>query len=186
VGADHFYELVKSGFYDGCKFFRVVSFVAQFGISGDPQMTAKWQYKNIPDDKFKRGDPNRQSNKRSYMTFAKDQMPNSRTTRVFINCIDNARLDGMGFTPFAEVISGMPAIDALYSGYDEEPSRSEDRIEKEGNAYLEQAFPRLDSIKSVTILNSKPPEAIQADEAKKAAASKTGSGQPARAKKGAG
>jgi peptidyl-prolyl cis-trans isomerase A (cyclophilin A) len=187
VGADRFYELVKSGFYDGCKFFRVVGFVVQFGISGDPQVSAKWQDRNIPDDRFKRGDPNRQSNKRGYLTFAKGQIPNSRTTQVFINCIDNARLDGMGFTPFAEIISGMPAIDALYSGYDEEPSRSQDRIQKEGNAYLEQAFPRLDSIKSATILNSKPPEATQADEAKKAAATpKVGSGQPAPAKKGAG
>jgi peptidyl-prolyl cis-trans isomerase A (cyclophilin A) len=188
VGADRFYELVKSGFYDGCKFFRVVSFVVQFGISGDPQMSAKWRNKNIPDDKFKRGDPNRQSNKRGYVTFAKDQVPNSRTTQVFINSIDNARLDTMGFTPFGEVISGMPAIDALYGGYEEEPSSpsSQDRIEREGNAYLEQAFPRLDSIKSATILPKKPPEATQADEAKKVATPKAGSGQPAPAKKGAG
>jgi peptidyl-prolyl cis-trans isomerase A (cyclophilin A) len=179
MAADRFYELVKAGFYDGCKFFRVVGFVVQFGINGDPQTNAKWEEKRIPDDRFKRADPNRQSNKRSYLSFAKTQQPNSRTTQVFINCIDNARLDGMGFTPFGEVVSGMDAIDALYSGYDEEPSRSQDRIQREGNAYLESAFPKLDSIKKATILPEEPPEAKKADDARKAAAKKPASGPPA-------
>jgi peptidyl-prolyl cis-trans isomerase A (cyclophilin A) len=168
-GADRFYELVKSGFYDRCKFFRVAGFVVQFGISGDPHISAKWHEANIPDDTYQPRDKNRQSNKRGYVTFAKTQMPNSRTTQVFINCLDNSQLDRTGFTPFGIVLSGMDAIDSLYSNYGEEPSTasSQDRIEKEGDAYLKAAFPKLDSINTAVILTSKPKEAEKADESKK-------------------
>jgi peptidyl-prolyl cis-trans isomerase A (cyclophilin A) len=183
-GADRFYELVKSGFYDRCKFFRVAGFVVQFGISGDPHVTAKWQDNHIPDDKYKRKDPALQSNKRGYLTFAKPpQMPNSRTTQVFINCLDNAMLDRQGFTPFGRVLSGMSAIDALYSGYNEEPTASQDRIMSEGDAYLNAAFPKLDSIRTATILPGKPKEA---DEAQKPSEPTPNATQPAAAKKGAG
>jgi peptidyl-prolyl cis-trans isomerase A (cyclophilin A) len=167
-GADRFYELVKSGFYDRCKFFRVAGFVVQFGINGDPKVSAKWRDANLPDDKFGRTDQNRKSNKRAYVTFAKAQVPNSRSTQIFINCVDNGQLDAMGFTPFGVVISGMEAIDALYSGYGEEPSTgaSQDRIEKEGDAYLNAAFPKLDTIRTAVLLPGKPPEPKKADEAK--------------------
>jgi len=179
--ADRFYELVKSAFYDRCKFFRVAGFCVQFGLSADPAVSAKWRDANIPDDKFKRDDKNRQSNKRGYVTFAKAALPNSRSTQIFVNCINNPDLDAQGFTPFGIVLSGMDAIDMLYSGYGEEPatSSSQDRILKEGNAYLSAAFPRLDSIKSATLLPGKPElpkgpeEANKADDAKKPEATKT-------------
>jgi peptidyl-prolyl cis-trans isomerase A (cyclophilin A) len=168
VGADRFYELVKSGFYDRCKFFRVVDFVVQFGISGDPELNAKWHNANIPDDKFKGGDKNRQSNKRGYVSFAKAVMPNSRSTQIFINCVDNPQLDRDGFTPIGIVLSGMDAIDTLYSGYRDEPTNSQERMNKEGDAYINKAFPRLDSIKSATLLPGKPDLPKNADESKKA------------------
>jgi peptidyl-prolyl cis-trans isomerase A (cyclophilin A) len=193
-GADRFYELVKRGFYDRCKFFRVVGFVAQFGISGDPVESAKWRENAIPDDTFKHRDPDRKSNTRGYVTFAKSGMPNSRTTQIFINCVDNQNLDRQGFTPFGVVLSGMDAIDSLYSTYGEEPSNSQDRIQKEGDAYLSAAFPRLDSIKTATLLPGKPAEAKKpdetkqpedakkADEAKKPADAKPSASPPASAK----
>jgi len=193
-GADRFYELVKRGFYDRCKFFRVVGFVAQFGISGDPVESAKWRENAIPDDTFKHRDPDRKSNTRGYVTFAKSGMPNSRTTQIFINCVDNQNLDRRGFTPFGVVLSGMDAIDSLYSTYGEEPSNSQDRIQKEGDAYLSAAFPRLDSIKTATLLPGKPAEAKKpdetkqpedakkADEAKKPADAKPSASPPASAK----
>lgn len=156
-GSDRFYELVKSGFFDGCKFFRVVpGFVVQFGINGDPEVETKWRDKNIPDDHLARGDTNRQSNARGTVTFAKSGRPNSRTTQIFINTKSNANLDSMGFTPFGRVISGMAAVDAFYDGYVEEPQHSAQRIEMEGNAYLEKAFPKLDGIKKGTVLPGKP------------------------------
>jgi peptidyl-prolyl cis-trans isomerase A (cyclophilin A) len=184
-GADRFYELVKSGFFDRCKFFRVAGFVVQFGINGDPHISAKWREKNIPDDTYKRKDPNRQSNLRGYLTFAKAQMPNTRTTQVFINCVDNAQLDRMGFTPFGIVLSGMAAIDALYSEYGEEPTGSQDRMEAEGDAYLNKAFPKLDSIKSATLLPGKP-VLPKPDDDKKVSEPKPSASPPAPAKKPAG
>ena len=99
-GADRFYQLVKEGFFDGTKFFRVIRspkpFMAQFGISGDPKITAKWANSNIQDD------PVTQSNTRGMVSFAMSQSPNSRSTQLFINYADNARLDGTGFSPFGK------------------------------------------------------------------------------------
>jgi peptidyl-prolyl cis-trans isomerase A (cyclophilin A) len=148
-GADRFYNLVKNGFYDDTRFFRVVSgFMVQFGINGDPNIAAQWRGATIKDD------PVKQSNKRGYITFA-TAGPNSRTSQVFINFADNSGLDGQGFSPFGQVISGMTVVDALFSGYGEgAPSgRGPDqgRIQREGNTYLKKDFPNLDYVKKATI-----------------------------------
>src|SRR5690349_23842335 len=100
-GADRFYNLVKNGFYNDARFFRVISdFMVQFGINGNPKISQVWQDANIPDD------PVKQSNIRGMITFA-TAGPHTRTTQVFINFGDNAALDGQGFSPFGKVISGM-------------------------------------------------------------------------------
>src|SRR5690606_25144400 len=113
-GADRFEELVESGFYDDCRFFRVMKdFMVQFGINGDPIIQAQWRDRNIPDD------PVIESNRKGYMTFAKTSLPNSRSTQVFINYANNAFLDSQGFSPFGEVVEGMDAVEALYGGYGE-------------------------------------------------------------------
>jgi peptidyl-prolyl cis-trans isomerase A (cyclophilin A) len=148
-GADRFYNLVKNGFYDDARFFRVISgFMVQFGISGDPKVSTPWRSATIKDD------PVRQSNKRGYITFATSG-PDSRTSQVFINFADNSRLDGQGFAAFGQVTSGMNVVDALFSGYGEgAPSgRGPDqgRIQREGNPYLKKDFPDLDYIKKATI-----------------------------------
>ena len=112
-GADRFYNLVKNGFYDNARFFRVIDgFMAQFGINGDPNVAAVWRDANIKDD------PVKQSNTRGMITFA-TAGPNTRTTQVFINFGDNAALDGQGFSPFGKVVSGMDVVDSLYGGYGE-------------------------------------------------------------------
>jgi len=148
-GADRFFNLVKNGFYDENRFFRVISgFMVQFGINGDPKVSAPWQTARISDD------PVKQSNKRGFITFA-TAGPNSRTTQVFINFADNAALDGQGFSSFGQVTTGMNVVDALYSGYGEGAPRGrgpdQGRIQKEGNAYLTSAFPNLDYVRKATI-----------------------------------
>jgi peptidyl-prolyl cis-trans isomerase A (cyclophilin A) len=149
-GADRFYNLVKNGFFNDARFFRVISgFMVQFGISGDPKVAAAWRDASIADD------PVKQSNTRGMVTFA-TRGPNTRTTQVFINYADNARLNGMGFAPFGQVVSGMNVVDALYSKYGEGGPRGngpeQGRIQSEGNAYLTQAFPNLDYIKTATVV----------------------------------
>src|SRR4029077_19446479 len=107
-GADRFYNLVKNGFFDNDRFFRVVSgFMVQFGINGDPKLSSVWREARIKDD------PVKQSNARGYITFA-TAGPNTRTTQVFINFADNSALDNQGFAPFGKVVSGMNVVDALY------------------------------------------------------------------------
>jgi peptidyl-prolyl cis-trans isomerase A (cyclophilin A) len=148
-GADRFYNLVKSGFYDGDRFFRVVSFVVQFGINGDPSVSQLWSNLTIPDD------PVKQKNRRGTLAFAalgKD----TRRTQVFINIKDNGSLNTQGFAPFGRVISGMSeVVDHLYFGYGDMPPRGSGpdptKIELQGNRYLEDKFPRLDYIKTAVI-----------------------------------
>jgi len=148
-GADRFYNLVKNGFYDNARFFRVISgFMVQFGINADPKLSAVWRQARITDD------PVKQSNKRGMITFA-TAGPNTRTTQVFINFGDNAGLDRQGFAAFGQVVSGMNVVDALYSGYGEGAPNGQGpeqgRIQREGNAYLIKEFRKLDYIKKATI-----------------------------------
>jgi peptidyl-prolyl cis-trans isomerase A (cyclophilin A) len=148
-GADHFYYLVRTGFYDGARFYRVrPKFVVQFGINGDPSVSRLWK------DTYLTDDPVKQSNRRGTLSFAM-RGPNTRSTQVFVNLADNRRLDKDGFAPFAEVVAGMDVVDSFYSVYGEMAPRgsgpSPERIYTEGNAYLERHFPRLDFIRKAAI-----------------------------------
>lgn len=143
IGAARFEELVKDGFYDGARFFRVVpNFVVQFGLAADPKMTAKW-------DRKLEDDPVRQTNRIGSITFA-TAGPNTRTTQLFINLRSNQMLDDDGFAPFGVVVEGMDVVQKIYPGYGEQPDQ--ERIEKQGNAYLTKNFPNLDYIRKATIL----------------------------------
>ena len=148
-GADRFYNLVKNGYFNDVRFFRVLDgFMAQFGINGEPSVSAVWRDANIKDDAVK------QSNVRGTVTFA-TAGPNTRTTQVFINFGDNTGLDGQGFSPFGKVVSGMDVVDSLYSGYGEGAPNghgpNQGVVQSMGNAYLAKAFPKLDYIKTATI-----------------------------------
>lgn len=144
LGADRFYNLVQAGFYDDAGFFRVVpGFVVQFGLNGDPNVNAVWGEARIADD------PVKQTNSRGRIVFA-TAGPGTRTTQLFINLGNNGRLDGMGFSPFGEVASGMEVVQAIYAGYGETPDQGQ--ITYQGNGYLKGQFPRLDFIKKATIV----------------------------------
>ncbi len=160
LGAVQFRKAVEDGVYDGARFFRVIpGFMAQFGIPGDPKKAAKWKSSTIKDD------PVKASNTRGTMSFATSG-PDSRTTQVFINYGDNARLDGMGFAPFAKVVKGMNVIDAIYSRHRESPDQG--AIQQMGNAYLESKFPELDYIKKATIQEIPRAEAEEEEESDEA------------------
>lgn len=151
-GADRFYNLVRHGFYDDIRFFRVVEqFMVQFGISGDPALSEIWSGTTMLDD------PVQMSNERGFITYAKTGQPNSRSTQVFINFKDNSFLDDQGFAPFGKVVGdGMKVVDAIYSGYGEGAPRGkgpdQGRITREGNAYLKASFEKLDYINEATIV----------------------------------
>lgn len=149
LGADRFYNLVRSGFYNGVRFFRVIpGFMAQFGIHGDTAITAAWRERRFPDD------PVRRTNGRGMVTFA-TAGPGTRTTQIFINYGNNDRLDGMGFAPFGQVVEGMEVVDQLYGVYGEGSPRGRGpdqfRLNVEGEKYLARQFPKLDKINKVTV-----------------------------------
>lgn len=157
-GADRFYNLVKIGYLDDVAFFRAMKgFMVQFGMHGDPKVTAAWNAAMLQDD------PVKESNVRGSITFAM-RGPNTRTTQLFINLVDNngkgerpVDLDKMSFAPFGKVVEGMEVIDALYTGYGEGAPRGKGpdqrRITTEGNPYLRSDFPELDYIKKATLLD---------------------------------
>jgi len=144
LAADRFYNLVKNGFYDDARFFRVMpNFMVQFGMNANPAVTRAWSSVPMKDE------PTKQSNKKGYITFARTSAPNSRGTQVFINYKDNAFLDNQGFAPFGEVVQGMEIAEKITAQYGEKPNQGE--ITASGNAYLTKEFPKLDYIKTATI-----------------------------------
>lgn len=153
LGADRFYNLVKHHFYENASFFRVIpNFMAQFGISAYPPVSSAWEKATIKDD------PVTQSNKRGYVTFATGG-PNTRTTQVFINFKDNSRLDRDGFAPFGKVDDqGMKVVDMLYDVYGEGApdgnGPEQGKINVLGKPYLDKSFPKLDSIKTATLVGA--------------------------------
>src|SRR5271167_830675 len=150
LGADRFYNLVRHHFYDNTHFFRVLKgFVVQWGISAYPPVTAAWEHAPIKDD------PVVQSNLRAYITYAMSG-PNTRTTQVFINLVDNKRLDGMGFSPFGQITEGMDIVESLYTGYGEGAPEGQgpeqNKIERLGKPYLDKGFDKLDWIKTTMLI----------------------------------
>ena len=146
IGADRFYNLVKNGFFDDVRFFRVIQGqLAQFGMHGDPAVQDAWRGADVNDD------PVRHGNVRGTVSFA-SRGPNTRTTQLFVNLRDNSVYDRLGFAPFAEVVSGIEVVDGLYAGYEERPDQG--LIDEEGNAYLVREFPNLDYVKKATIISN--------------------------------
>jgi peptidyl-prolyl cis-trans isomerase A (cyclophilin A) len=140
-GADRFYGLVRAGYYDGNRLFRVVpGFVVQFGIAPKPSVAKKWANATILDD------PVKHSNVPGTITFAATGAPNSRTTQVFVNLGPNAGLDTQGFAPFGKVTRGMSVLHKLYSGYGEQPTSAQQQMTEQGDAFVKQTFPKLDRI----------------------------------------
>lgn len=144
-GADRFYNLVQSGYFDNAYFFRVLDFMAQVGLSSDPKVNAAWLNADIPDD------PVRHTNARGVVTFASSGRPGSRSTQIFFVKTESSRLDPLGFAPFGEVVEGLDVVDMLYGGYYESPDQAS--ITVQGEAYLSRYFPRLDKIVKATIVN---------------------------------
>jgi peptidyl-prolyl cis-trans isomerase A (cyclophilin A) len=158
-GVDRFYNLVKIGFFDDVAFFRVVKgFVVQWGIHGDPKVSAVWSDANLPPD------PPKQSNKRGMLTYAMAGRPDTRSTQLFVNYKDNTSLDAMGFAPICKVAEGMEIADKLFGGYEENVTDKQGEIQAEGNDYLRAKWPELDYVKTAVIVG----EPLSADRKAKA------------------
>jgi len=142
IAAQRFRELVNSGFFNGCTFFRVLpGFILQFGLSGNTTLQHEWDAKGFLRDESRIEHPD--WNMRGTIAFA-NSGPNSRATQVFINYDDNHQLDSKGIVPFGRIVGGYNTLSAVYSGYRERPSQS--AIRQRGNAYLWSEFPRLSYI----------------------------------------
>jgi homoserine O-acetyltransferase len=152
LGADRFFTLVRAGYYDDSRFFRVVPGKwVQFGIAGDPAVAQAWRGRVMPDDVLV------QSNTRGFVAFA-NTGPGTRATQVFVNLGDNSAQNDWepGFAPFGRVVEGMAVVDALYGGYGEGSgggmrAGGQDGMFAEGNAWLDLRFPKLDRLVRVEV-----------------------------------
>lgn len=150
-GVDRLYNLVKIGFYNDVAVFRVIKgFMAQFGIHGNPEVSKHWRNANIPADKVER------QNRRATVSYAMAGKPTTRATQLFINFGDNSRLDKMGFAPLCEVTKGMENVDRFYNGYGAKAGKDQGNLQLKGNAYLRSKYPRMDYIKTVTLVSTEP------------------------------
>jgi peptidyl-prolyl cis-trans isomerase A (cyclophilin A) len=151
-GVDHFYNLVRAGYDDDSRFYRVIQGKwAQFGINGDPKISNVWRTRTIPDD------PRVESNIRGTIAFA-FAVPNGRTTQVFINLRDNSTTHDAEFVPFGKIVKGMEVADALNTEYGETSgggirAGKQQPLFDQGNAYLREKFPHLDVIIRATVVN---------------------------------
>lgn len=148
LGVDRFHFLVRQGYYDRARFFRVVpGFVVQWGIAADSGVSAVWNDRNVPDE------PVRRSNTRGRLSYARGG-PDTRSAQVYVNLADNVRLDttsSFGFPPIGEVVEGMGVVDSMYAGYScrrgsQGTCPSQDSIQYQGEAYLARVYPKLDYI----------------------------------------
>lgn len=144
-------ELAELGYWEGARVYRVNDRYAQFGYSGRPALDSVWIPAGLPDE------PTRASNTRGTVSFARGG-PDTRSAILFINRSDNSNLDRLpwngvvGFPPVGRVVSGMEAVDRLYSGYGDEPMQWEDSISVLGNPFLDRAYPQLDSVTGVRVV----------------------------------
>ena len=126
-------ELVRSGFYDGIVFHRVIEgFMAQTGCphgtgTGGSGVKLKAEFNTEP-------------HVRGTASMARSQNPDSGDSQFFI-CFDDARFLDRQYTVWGQVISGMENVDKIKRG---EPVRDPDKIVR---AYMEataQAHPVAD------------------------------------------
>lgn len=152
-GSDRFYNLIRLGYYDDVRFHRVIShYIVQWGLHGDPAVNAAWLHAAFEDD------PKYGSNVRGTLAFARDTVPGTSNTQVYVNLRDNTRNDTDPFAVFGRVIRGMDVLDSLYAGYGERSGsgvrqRRQGKIVAGGNAYLDREFPRLDRLIHAEIID---------------------------------
>ncbi|HXS93398.1 MAG TPA: peptidylprolyl isomerase [Candidatus Limnocylindrales bacterium] len=151
LGVDRFYNLVRAGYYDDTRFYRVVKDRwTQFGINGDPEISKVWRNRSLPDE------PRRVSNTRGTIAFA-FAVPNGRTTQIFINTRDNsATHDREPFVPLGKVVEGMDVVDRLFSEYGDSSGGGirggkQGPMFEQGNYWLDRNYPRLDRIERATV-----------------------------------
>ena len=153
-GSDRFYNLIRLGYYDDVRFHRVLPrYIVQWGLNGDPAVNAAWLHAQFEDD------PKYGSNVRGTFAFARDTVPGTSNTQIYVNLRDNTRNDSNPFAVFGQVISGMEVLDSLYSGYGERSGSGvrqhrQGKIVSGGNAYLDREFPRLDHLIRAEIISA--------------------------------
>jgi peptidyl-prolyl cis-trans isomerase A (cyclophilin A) len=149
IAADRFYNLVKIGYYNEDAFYRVDDSQAEFGVHGNPEVSAVWMGMKLKDD------PNKQSNDRGTIAFPRPY-PNSRWAPVVIHTKDNRDLNQVGYAPFGKVIQGMNVVDSLSKNAGEGAPGSKppdmDKLVHGGNAFLRANYPQMDFLTGVSLM----------------------------------
>jgi homoserine O-acetyltransferase len=151
IGADRLHNLARLGYYDDTRVHRVnKNYIAQFGLNGNPAVNTAWK------DQYLADDPPRSHNVRASFAFSFKAIPNTRSTQIYINLVDNSRNDAEAFTMLGTVVEGMSVVDSLYSGYGENSGSGvrqgrQGPLAEGGNAFIDREYPLLDRILRVTV-----------------------------------
>lgn len=150
-GVDRFFTLVRSGYFDEARFFRVrAGRFVQFGVNGDPEVAQAWRSRTIRDE------PRVLENKRGTLAFA-FAVKDGRTSQLFFNLVDNPDNDKEPFVPIGRIVEGLDVPDTVYSEYGESAgggirAGKQAPLFEGGNAWLAREFPKLDWIKKALVL----------------------------------
>jgi peptidyl-prolyl cis-trans isomerase A (cyclophilin A) len=146
LGAERLYNLVKIGYYANIALFNVDGSTAEFGIHGNPEVSAAWREASLRDE------PPRQPNDRGNIAFAKSR-PHSRWAPLVVHLKNNRDLDQVGYVPIGRVIQGMSVLDSLSKAQREGAKRPDPvKLETGGDAYLKASFPQVDYVTSAVLL----------------------------------
>jgi peptidyl-prolyl cis-trans isomerase A (cyclophilin A) len=113
VTVDNFLKYVKSGFYKGTIFHRVIDGFMIQGGGMDAQLHGRRTNKPIKNESN-----NGLSNEKYTVAMARESNPDSATSQFFINVVDNPGLDfpnmqGSGYTVFGKVVKGQDVVDKI-------------------------------------------------------------------------
>lgn len=119
--------------------------MVQWGIAGDPAVSAKWRGQQLQDD------PVVESNTKGTLSFAAAGA-NSRTMQVFINLADNTNLDRQKFQVFGRVTAGFESTVEKFEDKYRNVNVKQGVAMTHGNIYFEENLPDLDYIYTATVL----------------------------------
>lgn len=181
VGAENFLNMVKTGFFSSnVGLFRAIkNFIVQFGLAGSPAVQRKFEMEFLQDnlkddaqwlgkagvildirsewiyenscsllDRNGLGVPRFQQ---GYISYA-GAGPDTRRTQLFFTFEDSAHLGAAAWeVPFGQLVGeeSFETLSKINTEYGEDPSQ--EKINYQGNKYLEKEFPNLDYIESCEI-----------------------------------
>lgn len=123
ITVTNFVDLVKSGYYTGLKFHRIIDGFMMQGGAGNSRNTIKGEFSS-------NGITNNISHVRGTISMARSSDPDSASTQFFIVQSDSTYLDG-SYAAFGTVTNGMDVVDKVCKNVDVEDNNGTVALENQ-------------------------------------------------------